>query len=169
MEILAIVIPAALVLLTAYLLLDKMLKNEDKRRSFELRKTNLSTVTPIRLRAYERLALVLERTEPNSIMIGIIRPEMTCMDLHAKLLDTIRQEFAHNTSQQIYVSENLWISIITAKESLIQLVNTCAASVGPSAPAQALAERIIQVYAATESTPSEIALQSLKDEVKMYF
>jgi len=61
-DILKITIPALLVLLTAYLLLDKLLRNEDNRRKFELTKSNLTTLVPIRLRAYERLILVLERT-----------------------------------------------------------------------------------------------------------
>lgn len=169
MEILSFILPALLVLLTAYLLLDKLLKNEDKRRVFELKKTNLSTVTPIRLRAYERLTLLLERTHPNSLMVGIITSEMTCIQLHSKLLETIRQEYSHNVSQQVYVSDSLWQSIAAAKESLIQLVNTCAASCEPTAPATALAERIIKVYASADVTPTEVAMQKLKEEIKLYF
>lgn len=169
MDILAIVLPAALVLLTAYLLLDKMLKNEEKRRVYELRKENLATVTPVRLRAYERLALFLERTTPHAMLVGMVKQDMTSMDLHTVLLDSIRNEFSHNVSQQVYVSDQLWQSVVGAKESLIQLVNTCAASCEASATAAALAERIIQVYAATENTPTEIALSQLKEEIKMYF
>ena len=52
MDILKIVLPALIVFLTAYLLIDKLLRNEEKRRNFELRKNNMSTITPIRLRAY---------------------------------------------------------------------------------------------------------------------
>ena len=59
-----IILPALIVLLTAYLLINKFLRNEEKRRNFELRKEGTAIITPIRLRAYERLILVLERTTP---------------------------------------------------------------------------------------------------------
>ncbi|MBP6260681.1 MAG: hypothetical protein KA370_04205, partial [Paludibacter sp.] len=106
-EILKIVLPALLVLLTAYLLIDKLLRNEEQRRNFEIRKKNNSIVTPVRLRAYERLMLVLERTSPNTIVISTIKPGMTSFDLHTQLIENIRNEFSHNSAQQIYVSNEL--------------------------------------------------------------
>ena len=169
MEILNIAIPALIVFLTAYLLLDKMLKNEEKRRMFELRKANLPTITPIRLRAYERLTLFLERISPNTLVVNSTTTGMTSIELHAKLLETIRQEYSHNISQQVYVSENVWLSVNAAKESMIQLINTCAMRCGAEQPATVLAELIISVYASTEDTPIEIALKNLKEEVGRYF
>lgn len=167
-DILKITIPALLVLLTAYLLLDKLLRNEDNRRKFELTKSNLTTLTPIRLRAYERLILVLERTLPANLIVNTIKPEMSNMELHTLLLATIRQEFSHNISQQIYVSDNLWIYIRGAQESLLKLINTCAAQCNPSNSGAELAERIIQVFSSSEKTPSEVAIEKLKTEVRNY-
>ena len=167
-DILKITIPALLVLLTAYLLLDKLLRNEDNRRKFELTKSNLTTLVPIRLRAYERLILVLERTLPANLIVNTIKPEMSNMELHSLLLGTIRQEFSHNISQQIYVSDNLWIYIRGAQESLLKLINTCAAQCNPSNSGAELAERIIQVFSSSEKTPSEVAIEKLKTEVRNY-
>ena len=84
-EILQLTIPALLVFFTAYILLDKMLKNDEKRRNFELQKKNTTATTPLRLRAYERLMLVLERTTPNNVVLEVIKSEMTCFDLQAQL------------------------------------------------------------------------------------
>lgn len=167
-EILKFSIPALLVLLTAYLLLDKMLRNEDKLRKFELTKTNSATLTPIRLRAYERLILVLERTLPANLIVSTIKPEMTNMELHTHLLATIRQEFSHNISQQIYVSDDLWIYIRSAQESLLKLINTCSAQCNPSNPGVELAEMIIQIFSSSERTPSELAIEKLKNEVRNF-
>ena len=169
MDILKIVLPALLVLLTAYLLIDKLLRNDEKRRNFELRKSNLSSITPIRLRAYERLILVLERTSPNALIISTIKPEMTNMEFHTLLLNNIRNEFAHNLSQQIYISDEVWNYIRSAQESLLRLVNSCASQCNPNESASVLAERIIQVYGASEQTPTEIAIIKLKTEVRNYF
>ena len=169
MDILKIVLPAILVLLTAYLLIDKLLSNEIKRRNFELRKESLTTLTPIRLRAYERLVLVLERTTPATLILNVAKPGMTNMDLHTELLAGIRQEFSHNLSQQIYVSNEIWTCIRSAQESLLRLVNTCASKCNPANTANELAERIIQVYNASDQTPTEVAIDLLKKEVRLYF
>lgn len=167
-EILTISIPALLVLLTVYILIDKFLREADKTRKMELQKMNLPTLTPIRLRAYERLILVLERTAPNALIINIIRPEMTCSELHQLLVENIRKEFAHNVSQQIYVSDELWSAIKLAQETLVQLINTCASKLRADSEASGLAELIIQVYSSTEETPTEIALGLLKNEVRSF-
>jgi hypothetical protein len=169
MEILEIILPAILVLLTAYLLIDKLLRNDEKRRKFELYKEGMKTLTPIRLRAYERLILVLERTVPSTLILGIAKPGLTNMQLHTLLLDNIRQEFAHNLSQQVYVSDELWNGIRNAQESLLKLVNTCAAKCNPNESANQLAQLIIEVYGSSENTPSEIAMENLKIEVRRYF
>ena len=169
MDILKIVLPAILVLLTAYLLIDKLLSSEIKRRNFELRKESLATLTPIRLRAYERLILVLERTTPAAMILNVAKPGMTNMDLHTELLAGIRQEFSHNLSQQIYVSNEIWTCIRSAQESLLRLVNTCASKCNPANSANELAERIIQVYNASDQTPTEVAIDLLKKEVRNYF
>lgn len=168
-EILKLLIPALLVLLTAYLLLDRLLKNEEKRRNFELFKSNYSVITPIRLRAYERLMLVLERTTPNNLILNVLKPNMTNFDLQTELLNTIRQEFAHNLSQQIYVSNELWNYIQATEESLLRLINMCASQCNPADSANVLAEKIIEVYNASEHTPTEQAIEKLKVEVRSYF
>lgn len=168
-DILKIILPALIVFLTAYLLLDKLLRNEEKRRNFELRKDGLSAITPIRLRAYERLILVLERTTPSMLILSVAKPEMTNMELHTQLLATIRQEFSHNLSQQIYVSNEIWTCIRGAQESLLRLVNTCSSQCNPANSANELAERIIQVYNASDRTPTELAIELLKKEVHLFF
>lgn len=168
MDILKIVLPALLVLLTAYLLIDKLLRSEEKRRNFELQKNNAATITPIRLRAYERLILVLERTSPATLLLNVVKPDMSNLELHSQLLTNIRQEFSHNLSQQIYVSDEMWNYIRSAQESLLRLVNTCAAQCNPANPAAELAERIIQVYNASDQTPTELAIERLKNEVRIY-
>jgi len=168
-EILLVAIPALLVLITAYVLLDMMFKNEAKRRFFEINKKNISIITPIRLRAYERLILVLERTTPNVLILSVSKPGMSNFDLHAQLLSSVRDEFSHNFSQQIYVGDDVWKNFKNAQESLLRLINTCASKCDPNASASQLAELIIQVYASSEKTPSEIALEQFKIEVRNYF
>jgi len=168
-EIIKITVPALLVLLTAYLLLVKLLGNEEKRRKYELQKQTYSTLNPIRLRAYERLMLLLERTLPNTLVLNTIKPEMSNFELQKELLSVIRHEFSHNISQQIYVSDELWNYIKGTQESLLKLINTCSSQCNPQNQATELAERIIQVFSSSDQTPSELAIQKLKNEVRLFF
>lgn len=166
MDILAYTIPALLVLAATYWVLERMLRSERERRNFELAKLNQSVITPTRLRAYERLSLVLERTKPNALIVNVIKPNMNSFDLHAALVSSIRNEFAHNVSQQIYMSDLLWINIVAAQESLIKLINSCASSVPADGAASDFAELIINTYSMSDEAPSDAALRMLKEEVR---
>jgi hypothetical protein len=168
-EIIKIIIPALLVLITVYILLDKMLKNDQNQKLHELHKKNISTTTPLRLRAYERLMLVLDRTSPTNLIVANYEHSMTCFDLQSKLHSTIREEFGHNASQQIYVSNELWTAIRATQESLVKLINLCSSQFTPDTPATALAEKIIEIYSQSEQSPGEVASELLKKEVRGLF
>ena len=167
LEILKYILPALVVLGATYVVLTKELRNEADRRNFELRKLNVNQLTPIRLRAYERLALLLERTKPEANLLRMNLSNITNFDLQTQVLHAIRDEFDHNMGQQIYVSSEAWTLVMNARESLMRLVNGAAAQVQPSDAAMNLAQSLIQTYASTQTTPTEIALDFLKQEVKV--
>ena len=163
--ILQYLLPALLVLATAYLLIDKLLKNEDARRNFELKKQNHPNVINLKLRAYERLMLLLERITPSNMLLNKIQPGMTALELQNVLLNDIRKEFEHNYSQQIYVSAELWQMIIDAQENTLQLIHLCSAQCSPDETASKLATMIIQVYDSKDETAIDAAKEALKNEV----
>jgi hypothetical protein len=169
MDILKIVLPALLVLVMAYLLLQQFFKNEEKKMLFERGRQNTSKILPLRLQAYERLALLLERTSLNTLILNTIKPNMTCIELQTQILETVRKEFNHNAAQQIYVSSDLWKYISATQESIIQLVNGCAGKTQPHDNAAILAEMLIKVYVASSPNPSEATLELLKKEVRNLF
>ena len=166
LDILKIVLPALLVFLTAYFLLNKMLNNEVDRRNKKLKSKVAGQTIKIRLQAYERLALVLERLNPNVLILNTIQPDMNCIDLQKELMKNVRNEFSHNLSQQIYVSDELWNSMKIVQETIIKLIISCSAQFPPTNPATDLAEQLIQVYSSTEQTPTEYTLLKLKEEVR---
>lgn len=164
LEILKILLPAVLVMVTVWFVLDKQFKELNRQRGTDA--GHKGNILPMRLRAYERLMLVLERTLPTNLIVSVVEPGMTCLQLQSKLLTTIREEFAHNASQQIYVSNDLWTAIRNVQESNVKLVNICAAQFQQNDSATLLAERIIEVYAGLNESPSEIATALLKNEVR---
>lgn len=168
LEIAKITIPGVLVLIAAYRVMRDLLRNAERTRYYEMKKESAKTLNPVRLTAYERIALLLERMKPESLLIREQLQGMNVHDLHVALLKAIREEFEHNVTQQIYVSTELWLLTKNAKESLVQLVNSSAQDLPDDLPAIELSKVIIERYAAVESTPIDMALAALKDEVKSF-
>ena len=169
LELAKLTIPGLLVLLAAYYTLKDLMKNEERNRYYALRKETAKTLNPIRLTAYERIALFLERIQPDSMVMRVQQSNMKVRDLHLALLTTIREEFEHNVTQQIYVSSDVWIVTKNAKESMIQLINTCSSELPDELPAIELSKMIIEKYNSVETTPIDAALNILKAEVKSFY
>ena len=165
-DIIKISISGILVLITAYYVLQNVLKNDEKRRYYEMRKETIKMLNPVRLTAYERFAIFLERIHPESMIVRIQRPGMTVADLHLALLTNIREEFEHNVSQQIYVSPELWTFIRNAKENVIQFINTCSSKIPDNLSAIELSKVVIEGYNSIENSPTDVALSVLKKEVR---
>lgn len=166
LEILKYILPSVIVLLASWIATSKQMKNEDARRNFELRKHVQNAVSPIRLRGYERLTLLLERITPEHLLLNTDMSGMTCLRLQQQLLQTIRMEFDHNISQQIYVSDEVWTAIVLAKEEMVRFINTCATQFKPENEAIPLAQLMITSYAMNGDTPTQRALALLKEEAR---
>ena len=165
-EILKYCIPAICVLLTTWIVMHKFYKSENEKRLWELKRLSQKEVSPLRMRAYERLALLLERTMPEHMLLDLNLAEMTPLQVQAHLMHAIRQEYDHNLSQQVYVSEEVWKLIENAKNQTIAFINSIAQQLPPESTALDYAKMLITAYATNGDTPNEMALQALKKEVQ---
>jgi hypothetical protein len=147
----------------------KFFQQQESRQRYLLYKENQKNVTPIRFTAYERLVLFLERITPDSLLVRTQSDSYTAIQLHAALLTVIRAEYEHNVAQQIYVSAEAWEVVKNAKESIVQLINACAAQVDPQGPSVDLAKAILATYENSTSAPTMVAISFLKTELKTYF
>ncbi|HXU26517.1 MAG TPA: hypothetical protein VN698_04735, partial [Bacteroidia bacterium] len=111
----------------------------------------------------------LERIEPNNLVLRTNKAGMTIPLLHSELVKTIKTEYEHNISQQIYVSANAWHLVKTAKEETIKLVNISITKVPESSKGQELAQVILHIASSVEKTPTQIAIEYLKTEVAQHF
>lgn len=121
---------------------------------------------PLKLQAYERIVLFLERIEPSSLVMRSKTNDMSAQQLHSALLNNIRDEYEHNVAQQIYVSDNAWNLIKQAKEETIKIVNLAANSVDEGATGNELTRNIFEKMMVLPKSPSEIALDYVKAEIK---
>lgn len=169
LEIIKILIPAATVFAATYFIVKTFLSNDQKRRDYELRKSQMNITTPIRLQAYERIILFLERIEPNSLVLRTNKAGMTVPILHSELVKAVKTEYEHNISQQIYVSANAWHLVKAAKEETIKLINISVTKVPENAKGQDFAQVILHIASSVEKTPTQIANEFLKNEVAKHF
>lgn len=168
-EILKYTLPAIVVFLTAYLLIKKFLDNDRKLKKIELMYNNEQYILPIRMQAYERLVLFLERISPESLLMRINRQGLTSHQLHSELLSAIRSEFEHNLSQQIYVSRESWEIIKNARSNLIKIINESAKSIEPESPSIKLSQTILETIIDQESSPTNVAIDFIKKEITELF
>ena len=117
-DVLLYFVPALLVIGAMFLLIKKFLDRDYRIKLIESKQLLQKDMLPLRLQSYERMVLFLERISPASLLMRANKPNMTSLQLQSELLSTIRNEFEHNLSQQIYMSNPAWEQI---KLSLIHI------------------------------------------------
>jgi hypothetical protein len=143
-EILKYTLPGLVVFATAYFLLKMYLDDRQVAERNALRQDAQKITLPIRLQAYERLTLLCDRVELSKVLLRIRMPGMTVRDLQGALLLAISQEFEHNASQQLYVSDTLWQIITFAKNQTMALVANTASMIDPSEDAGVLVDKLLE-------------------------
>ena len=160
------ILPAVLVMILAVYMLNKVLNHDHARRVFEYKKSVAKEMVPLRMKAYERLALLLERMQPTNLLLRLQKPNMKSSTLHSLLLKTIRSEYDHNISQQVYVSDALWKLVNQAKDQLIRTINQNITSVSPESDATELGRLIIEATLDQQKWVIDEALSLLKEELR---
>jgi len=156
-------VPALITGIVAFYFFKEHTKNEDGRRRFLLHKDLQVNSLPIRLQAYERMALFLERISPTKLLVRISPTSSNKESYESLLVASIEQEFEHNLSQQIYLSDECWSIICAAKNATIQLIRK-AGFLEKTTSADKLRE-VILTEMMEKRAPSDAALSYIKNEV----
>lgn len=168
-QILQIIIPSLIVAAVVYLVVKEFFKAEQKRQDAEIKKHLSNQITPMKIQAYERMVIFLERLNPTSLVLRVNKHNMTNKQLHQALIQSIKQEYEHNLSQQLFVSNGAWELIKTAKEETIKLINIAYSKVTPDGSSNELSLTIINIAESFEKKlPHEIALEYLKKEASQF-
>ena len=165
LDIIKIIIPALLVFLTAWVLLRNMIRNDQEKRRQEVILQGARTVTPIKLQAYERIVLFLERISLESLLIRVSTHDMTVAQLHSALVTTIRSEFEHNLSQQIYMSPQAWEVVKNARSNTIKMINSEAEKMKGDAPGINLSKQLLSRVMELDKESTRAAIDYIKGEV----
>lgn len=164
-DILQITVPALFVFLASFFVMRGMVRNDQDKRKHELFLQNSRTITPIRLQAYERVVLFLERISIESLLVRVSSPGMTAAQLHSALLSTIRSEFEHNLSQQIYMTPQAWEVVKNARSNTIKMINTEFEKIGENATAYDLSKQLLSHLMDLDKESTRVAIDFVRNEV----
>jgi hypothetical protein len=164
-----IVLPAVVVGIMAYLLMNGYLKYEESKNKLDIERTRQEIILPARMQAYERVVLFLERSTPESLIRRVLKTNSSARLFQSELISAIRSEYDHNMSQQVYMSANSWSQVTTATEETIRLINISASKLPATATATDLAENMLQITSQINKFPTQVALDNLKKEFSQFY
>jgi len=170
LNVLYIIIPSVAVLYGMYLVVKTFTEKEIERGRLDLRKKSVDYVIPNRLQAYERICLLLERISISNLVMRVNNPEFNVAMFHSQLLNELRNEFNHNLSQQIYVSDDAWFLVKRAIEENTALINQSYGDlVDKEAKGFELAKVMFNKQSMAKSDVVQEAILFLKQEIRKNF
>ena len=159
-----------LIFIVSLLLIIKWFLNKEvKEKRIEFHMAFKKELLPQRLRAYERITLLLERISPESLVLREQKQGLTCMQFHTMLLRIIRQEFEHNLAMQIYISSHSWSMVEKCRDEVLKLINTSASSVNPANQSIELGTAIINNATSGVNNQIDKALETLRKDVEILY
>lgn len=120
----------------------------------------------LRIQAYERLVLFLERIAPDALIMRLHQSGMSADGLKNDLTKAIREEFEHNLTQQVFVSEQVWALVVHAREETIQLINIAHKKMQPNSSGLEMSKLIFSILSEVGKKPNETALRTLLKEAR---
>ncbi len=168
-DFLKIVLPAGAVMYAMFLTIRSFLTKDFEKRMVDIRIKNNEIILPIRLQAYERMALLLERISPHNLIMRVNDPAYNVAQLHQRMLMEIREEYNHNLSQQVYMTEQAWGLIKNSVEEVIAIINKSSSGVPAEAKGIELAKMIFENLVQRNEDPVSKALKYIKAEIQQVF
>jgi hypothetical protein len=169
LEMIKIAVPALIVALSSYYVIREMLNKQLLLQEQKIRQERQNAVTPLRMQAYERLSILVERLSLPALLMRNRNDEMKAVTFKIALLMAIQQEFEHNISQQIYVSDKLWQILEATRDDLIQFIQLVGEKLPKNASSQQFAEALMAYQNQRESNPIATAQMAIRKEAATLF
>lgn len=166
LEILKFTIPALVVFFTVYFLMREHGKKEVHLKQLQIQADRLKKETnPVKVHAYERLALFCERIKIDKLLIRLRTDSADVNELRRAMIIAIQQEYDHNITQQIYASHHLWDIIQLAKSETISIIQNAAEKVG-TGDLNMFIDALYKEMEARGQDPLENALFAIREEAR---
>ncbi|WP_370402869.1 hypothetical protein [Tenacibaculum dicentrarchi] len=159
---LAYALPALVTGGVAYFILGAFMQQDENKQKFDALVTKRKESLPIKLQSYERLLLFCERINPLKLLIRVAPIGDNTNSYLQLLIANIEQEYEHNMVQQLYVSDDSWKAVLTAKLAIISNLRNSSET---AETAKDLRESVLIYYSQNEN-PTQTSITYLKQEVK---
>jgi hypothetical protein len=169
LELLKYTIPGFIVFVTAYYLLKVHFDDNYRLQALRMKSDAQKITLPVRLQAYERLMLLCERMNLTNVLLRVRTPDMNVGELRMAMMVAINQEFDHNTSQQLYVSETLWQIMQVAKSDALNSMLKASEELDPQADSELLIQNLFRLQEAKGIDPLQKAQQAIRTEAGQLF
>ncbi|MBL4678534.1 MAG: hypothetical protein JKY70_20395 [Mucilaginibacter sp.] len=157
------------IIYVAFYLFKPLLDKSQNLQALEIRKAISNQTLPMRLQAYERVVLLIDRIDPSNMLIRLNGNAYSAVELYNIILNEVRTEYQHNVTQQIYVSAQAWAAVRRIKDDTINLVTNATQSLPPNATGLDLGKAVLNHLATLESNPYEIAIAIVRKDMDNIF
>jgi hypothetical protein len=121
----------------------------------------------LQLQAYERLLLLTDRISLHNLIQRVNTPGISARDMQLLLVQSIRQEFEHNVTQQMYVSPEAWDAVRNFKDQNMLIVNQIGSFLPPDATGADLNKHILDLLVENpKASLQNIVSEALSFEAK---
>ena len=167
LEILKYILPALIVFITVYYTMKQYLNSQYNLQYLKNQNKNAEQNVPIKLQAYERLLLLMERIRLSNLVFRLRSSDMNVKELTASLLISIQKEFEHNQAQQLYVSNDLWSIIKQAKENVQNIISESSAKFNDTDNCSNMSNALMMIEKGQKKTSVDVAIEAIKQEAQL--
>ncbi|KHJ36746.1 hypothetical protein PBAC_30650 [Pedobacter glucosidilyticus] len=154
------------VILGSYFLFKSQFDAYYNLKELEYRSSVLKDILPLRLQAYERMTLFIERINPSNLLLRLHVSGMSAKEMQNLILTEVRAEYQHNLAQQIYLTNDAWQIIKRVKDDTISIINSAIKSLPADASAVDLSKVVFSRLDSIEENPYELALLVIKKDIQ---
>ncbi len=165
---LGLTIPSVVVLVAVYLMFRQYFTHQMQTFVLQSKRKRESITLPLKLQAYERLTLLCERIEIADLILRLKTPGAGAVELQSALIMAIQQEYEHNLTQQLYISEELWNILMLARNKTMDLISLASSRVQAGATADEFVHELIELASKEAQLPSHIAKKAIKSEASLF-
>ena len=151
---------------TAYFVLKSHFDTYYNLKALEYKTLTVKDILPLKLQAYERMTLFVERVNPSNLILRLHQPGMSAKEMQTLVLAEVKAEYQHNISQQLYISANAWNIIKRVKDDTIGLINHSTGILPADASAVELSKVVFNKLDELEENPFDLALLVLKNDLQ---
>ena len=169
LDLVKIGLPAFIVYLTAKTLITKHLAAIERIQAAHNKSVRASITLPSRFTAYERLSIFCERIALPNLLMRLQERDQTAGELKLSLYLAIQQEYEHNLSQQVYMSQQLWDIIRQARDNALQSIEAVSDIVEPDQPGRQLARALLDQASPSSNAGLALALTAIKKEASLLY